>query len=129
MNGGLKATLLGSIGFRGAELQHFEPIDIYGSGPPTQAASKCDKTEHGSVDSVSNRVRVPIAAMGMTQPVDRKSDGRDKANAKHQAVDGLSSKHNSSQSKKTELALRQGNGLHGKTLSIISSCTNGHLSS
>ncbi|KAF9981562.1 hypothetical protein BGZ75_007089 [Mortierella antarctica] len=83
-DGGSNATMLGSIGFRGAELQHFKPIDIY-------------------------------AAMGMTQPGIKKSDGRGIANVNRGAADARSSKRVSSHSK-TETPLRQGNSLHDDNL-------------
>jgi len=84
-DGGSKATMLGSIGFRGAELQHFQPNDIY-------------------------------AAMGMTQPGNRKLDRRGTASSNRGAEDGPSPKHSSPQAKKAQTTVRQGNTLHDDSL-------------
>ncbi|KAF9575765.1 hypothetical protein EC968_001552 [Mortierella alpina] len=85
-NGGSKATMLGSIGFRGAELQHFKPIDIY-------AAMGMDQ---------------PSA--------NRKPDGRVMTNTNRGTAESRSTKRSSSQSKKTEAPLRQGSNLHDENV-------------
>lgn len=113
-DGSLKAAILGSIGFRGAELQHFEPIDIYGRG---RSAHDCDKKERGSLEGISDSVF--IAAMGMTQPVNRKPNGRGKTSVDRETTDGLSSKHVSAQSKKSEAFSRHGSTTHGKSLDLF----------
>src|SRR5690349_20620671 len=106
--------MLGSIGFRGAELQHFKPIDIYGRG---LLAHDCDMKERGSLEAKSDSVF--IAAMGMTQPVNRKPDGRGKASVDRETTDSLSSKHVSAQSKKPVASLRHGKTSHGISLDLF----------
>ncbi|KAF9954846.1 hypothetical protein BGZ72_004246 [Mortierella alpina] len=58
-DGGSKATMLGSAGFRGAELQHFKPIDIYAAMGMAQPVNRkpsghgIAKVNRGAEDGIS----------------------------------------------------------------------------